>query len=163
MRAEVIYKLGRTLYLWKVPFLPLIFEYLNYLLHNSYIPSSSFIGEQTIFAYGGIAVVIHPHAHIGNHCLLGQGITIGGRNGLKDVPHIEDNVYIGAGARILGAIRTGHDSIIGPNSVVTKDIEPFSVVAGVPARLISKIDRVNFEKKYKYYYGPKQFLDFAKE
>jgi serine O-acetyltransferase len=148
--------------LWKIFALSSFLERLNYLLHNSYIPSSSHIGEETRFAYGGIGVVIHPHAHIGNHCLCGQGITIGGRNGIKAVPYIEDNVYIGAGARILGNIRIGHDSIIGPNSVVTKDVEPFSVVAGVPARLISKIDRDNFEKKYKHYYGPKTFLETDK-
>jgi acetyltransferase-like isoleucine patch superfamily enzyme len=52
---------------------------------------------------------------------------------------IEKNVWIGEGACILPGVTVGHNSIIGANSVVTKDVPPFSVVAGAPARIIKKI------------------------
>ena len=73
--------------------------------------------------------------------IIGQGITIGGRNGIKEVPVIEDNVFISAGARILGNVNIGHDSIIGTNAVVLRDIPPYSVVAGVPEKLSQKLPR----------------------
>ena len=70
------------------------FDYLNLLIHNSYFPSSVEVGKGTKAAYGGIGIVIHARAKIGKHCLLGQGITIGGKNGELGVPVNEDNVYI---------------------------------------------------------------------
>jgi serine O-acetyltransferase len=119
-------------------------------MRNSCIPAGAEIGRHTYFAYGGIALVIHPRVKIGNHCLIGQGITIGGRSGLKEVPIIEDRCTLGAGCRILGDISIGHDSIIAPNAVVTKSVPPYSVVAGVPGRIINTITKENFEK-YKSY------------
>ena len=50
---------------------------------------------------------------------------------------IEDNVWIGNNACILGGVRIGMGSIIGANTVVTKDIPPYSIAAGVPAKIIS--------------------------
>jgi len=49
---------------------------------------------------------------------------------------IEDNVWIGAGSRILDGVTIGRNAVVGANSVVTKDVMPNSVVVGVPARLL---------------------------
>ena len=136
-----------------------MFVYLNYFLHNSYIPSGCQIGKTSKFAYGGIGLVIHDNAKIGEGCIIGQGITIGGRNEVKEVPVIEDNVYISAGARIIGNVKIGHDSIIGTNAVVLMDIPPYSVVAGVPGRIIAKITKESFGEKYQFYEGPKNYSD----
>lgn len=156
MTAIKLYRIGNFFFSKNIKFISKIFTYLNLLIYNSYIPSSCSIGKNTKIAYGGIGVVIHARAKIGNHCLIGQGITIGGRNGLNEVPVIEDNVYIGAGARILGNITIGHDSIIAPNAVITKNVEPYSVMGGVPAKKMNEITKENF-KKYKENYGPLNF------
>jgi acetyltransferase-like isoleucine patch superfamily enzyme len=56
---------------------------------------------------------------------------------------IENNVWVGVGSAILGGLRIGERSIIGANSVVTKDIPPYTIAAGVPARVVREI---NFEE-----------------
>lgn len=71
---------------------------------------------------------------------------------------IEDNVHIGWNAMIMPNVTIGHDSIVGCGAVVTKDVPPRSVVAGVPAKVICSIDsyyekncnKVDFTKKYTY-------------
>jgi acetyltransferase-like isoleucine patch superfamily enzyme len=54
---------------------------------------------------------------------------------------IEDNVYIGGNCTIYPGITIGHHSIIAPNSAVTKDVEPYSQVGGVPAKLLKKLEK----------------------
>lgn len=51
---------------------------------------------------------------------------------------LEDNVWIGANASIIAGVRIGTGSIVGAGAVVTHDVEPYSVVGGVPARLIRR-------------------------
>jgi len=58
---------------------------------------------------------------------------------------IEDDVWIGAKASVLKGVRVGRGSVIGVGSVVTRDVEPFSIMAGVPARRVGTIDPDEFE------------------
>lgn len=163
MRAIHIYRMGRFFYLHKVKPLARFFHLLNYLLHNSSIPPACRIGKGSRFGHSGIGVVINSRAEIGEHCLIGQGVTIGGQGGKTvegDLPVIEDSVFIGPGARVLGPFRVGHESIIGANAAVVKDVEPYSVMAGVPARRIARITEESFETRYKFYHGP---LDYLRE
>ena len=55
---------------------------------------------------------------------------------MKRHPTLEDNVVIGSGAQILGPITIGKNSLIGSNSVVTKNVPEKSVMAGIPARRV---------------------------
>lgn len=151
MNALKIYRLSNYFYKKNLKLLSKILDGVNYLLHNSYIPGSCTIGKDTKIAYGGIGVVIHARAIIGENCLIGQGITIGGRNGLKEVPVIENNVYLGAGCRILGNVKIASNNIIAPNSIVTKNIEmSYTIWGGVPSKVISYITNENYYK-YKDY------------
>lgn len=114
-----------------------ILDKLNFFIHNSHVPGSIRIGENVQFGYGGIGIVIHSKAIIGDHCMLGQGITIGGRTGHGGPPVIGNHVYISPGARILGGITIGNNVVVGANAVVIKDVPDNCVVAGVPAKIIS--------------------------
>lgn len=49
---------------------------------------------------------------------------------------IEDNCWLGAGVKVLAGVTIGHDSVIGAGAVVNKDIPPFSVAVGVPAKVL---------------------------
>jgi len=77
-------------------------------------------------------VVIHPDAVIGPNCLIFQQVTIGTRNGSAP-PVIGGHVDIGAGAKVLGAIRIGNNVEIGANAVVTTDVPDNCIAIGVPA------------------------------
>lgn len=85
-------------------------------------------------------IVVTPGAKIGRNCNLSQNVTIGvtAVKGKKGYPVIGDNVYIGTGAVILGAITIGDNAAIGANSVVTHDVAPDARVVGAPAREINR-------------------------
>lgn len=130
------YRLSNFLYRHHIPFVPKFIYYIQYILFNSSVPASCKIGKGTKFGYGGIGVVIHARAEIGENCIIGQNTTIGGRSGLYEVPKIGNKVEICAGARVLGPIKIGDNAIIGANAVVIKDVPKNAVVAGVPAKII---------------------------
>lgn len=111
----------------------------------------------------GPNTLIYPSKFIqfGNNTSIGRNVTIStsesGRSPIKigsfsrlDIPmeqqgegkqgaiEIEDDVWIGTGSIILGGIKIGKGSIVGAGSVVTKSVEPYSIVAGNPSKLIRK-------------------------
>lgn len=140
MNAINLYRISFYLHKKGVPVLPSIFKALIFLLFNSVVPPTSVIGRKSKFAYGGIGVVIHAKSIIGERVIIGQGVTIGRQLDPEGVPLIGNDVYISAGARILGNITVGDNVIIGANSVVIKDVPSNSIVAGVPAKVIRSID-----------------------
>lgn len=95
--------------------------------------------------YGGAGVKIDKNVMIAPHCMIASGnhdfeqtdkpIRFAG-NITEGPITIEKNVWIGANTTITDGVTIGHDSVVGANSVVISDVEPFSVVAGVPAKLI---------------------------
>jgi len=101
----------------------------------------------------GIKSHISSNVTIGNNVMMGPEVIIYTCNhefGRTDIPMIqqgnqaikpviiEDDVWIGARVIILPGVKIGMGSIIGAGSVVTKNIEPYSIVGGVPAKLIKK-------------------------
>jgi len=113
------------------------------------------IGEKTIIGIG--SVVIGP-VTIGSNVMLAQNIVISGLNhGYEDINvspayqkvsakpiNIADDVWIGANSVITAGVNLGKHSIVGAGSVVTKDVPPFSVVVGNPARVIKKYNEATF-------------------
>lgn len=88
----------------------------------------------------GMGVVIGETAEIGAGVMVYHGVTLGGVSSERGKRHptIEEDVVIGAGAKVLGAIRIGKGSRIGANAVVVKDVEPECVVVGIPGRSIAR-------------------------
>jgi len=86
----------------------------------------------------GMGVVIGETAEVGNCVTLYHGVTLGGTTLSKGKRHptLGDDVVVGAGAKILGAITIGENSRIGANAVVVKSVPPNSVVVGVPGEVV---------------------------
>ncbi len=80
------------------------------------------------------------HGDPGVPTILEDHVTIGHRAVVHSA-HIEQGCLIGIGAIILNGVRVGHSSIIGAGAVVTKDIPPFSLVIGIPAKIARKISQ----------------------
>lgn len=116
--------------------------------HDTKIGSGFYIGH-----FGGI--VVNGRSVIGKNCNISQGVTLGqaNRGKIKGYPVLGDNIYIGPGAKIVGAVKIGNNVAIGANCVVTKDIPDNSVVVGVPGKVISQkgskgyVDRTDYEDK----------------
>lgn len=108
------------------------------------IPPNTFGPGLAIVHYGPI--VVNGNARIGANCRIHTCVNIGSTGGLVDpetalglAPIIGDNVYIGPGAVIFGAVRIADRCSIGANAVVNNSfIDPDCTIAGVPARLISR-------------------------
>jgi len=131
-----MYRAGNYFYNRNIPFIPKLVNGLIRLIYNCAIYSKTSIGQGTIFGYGGIAVVIYKRAVIGENCVIGTGVTIGGRSKAEGVPIIGNDVYIATGAKVLGSITVGDNVVIGANAVVIEDVPSNCIVAGVPARII---------------------------
>jgi serine O-acetyltransferase len=129
------------------------------------VPLSAEIGKVTF----GNGVTINANARIGDYVIIGANVTVGGGNPRRDkngvtrwVPVIGNRVYIATGAKILGGLEIGNHCVIGANAVVTKDIPDFSVVAGVPGRVIATITTDNLHKYSGYLYKRVALSDVRK-
>lgn len=101
------------------------------------IPDTTIIGKG-LQIYHGQGLVINSKCIIGENVLLRHNTTIGNSKKGGNCPVIGDNVEIGSNSVIIGEIVIGNNSIIGAGSVVLKDIPPYEVWGGVPARFIKK-------------------------
>ncbi len=136
-QALIIHRISHKLWNIGLPLFPRILSQLNRSLTGIEIHPGAQIGKG-VFIDHGMGVVIGETTEIGNHCLLYQGVTLGGtgKSHGKRHPTLSENVVVGAGAKVLGAITVGANTRIGAGSVVVRDVEANSTVVGVPGRII---------------------------
>ena len=140
LHALVLHRLSHRLWRSRLPLAPLAaraLSQLGRLLTGVEIHPGARIG-QGVFIDHGMGVVIGETAVVGNNCLLYQGVTLGGtgKQHGKRHPTLAENVVVGAGAKVLGAISVGPNTRIGAGSVVLRDVEADSTVVGIPGRVI---------------------------
>jgi acetyltransferase-like isoleucine patch superfamily enzyme len=164
--AEMRRKWGRSL-----PFEELLFDRWAYaqvlgfgegssIYHNSYlygdikVGTHTWIGPLTILDGGG-------GLEIGNYCSISSGVHIythdtvrwavsGGKAFYESAPvKIEDYCHIGASAVVAKGVTIGSHSVVGACSFVRHDVEPYTLVSGVPAIVIGRVvidgDKVRYE------------------
>ena len=116
---------------------------------NAYIGMDTQFANTPCFPHGFSGIHISEKAKIGKDCVIFQNVTIGLNNladsKKKGAPTIGDNVYIGAGAKIIGNITVGDNCRIGAGAVVAEDIPDNTVVVMNKPRLIKK---KNMDNRY---------------
>jgi len=103
-----------------------------------HLPRSVELGRRVRLWHSGC--VLLAARSIGDDVQIRHDTTFGPVRGTgaspETLPVIEDRADIGSGACVLGAVRVGHDAVVGANSVVLRNVLPHSVVLGVPARIV---------------------------
>ena len=127
-----LYRLEHFLYKKNIPLLPKVICKLIRIIFSAEIPYTCELGKNVQLKHGGLGIVIHDNAIIGENTIIYQHVTIGGRED-RGHPTIGKNVYIGTGSCILGKVHISNNVKIGANSVVLNDVPEGITVGGVPA------------------------------
>ncbi|MGB1919758.1 MAG: serine O-acetyltransferase [Candidatus Puniceispirillales bacterium] len=145
VHVMLAYRLGHRLWRWRMRFLARFTMQLARWFTGIEIHPAAKIGRR-FFIDHGMGVVIGETAVIGDDVTFYHGVTLGGllpsvdsagQRQKKRHPTIGNNVIVGAGAQILGAITINDCARVGANSVVVKDVPRGVTVTGIPARPVS--------------------------
>ena len=139
--ARQLHRLAHTLHTHHVPMLPRLISHLTRLITGIEIHPGAKIGE-SFFIDHGMGVVIGETAEIGDNCHLYQGVTLGGTSTRREKRHptLEDDVEVGAGAKLIGAITVGKHASIGAGHVVVTNVPANATVVGVPGHIVAYRD-----------------------
>ena len=152
----IFYKIANILWRYNLRFIARLIMQIARMLTGIEIHPAAKIGSN-FFMDHGLGIVIGETTEIGEDVTIYQGVTLGGvmpsiesesQRNQKRHPTIGNNVIIGSGAQILGAINVGDYARIGANSVVSKNVPSNVTVAGVPAREFSKSKNLGKFKAY---------------
>ena len=152
----IFYKIGNILWRYNLKFLARLLMHFARIFTGIEIHPAAKIGSN-FFMDHGLGIVIGETTEIGENVTIYQGVTLGGimpsvesdlQRNQKRHPTVGNNVIIGSGAQILGAINIGDDARIGANSVVSRDVPANVTVAGVPAREFARSAKKETFKPY---------------
>ncbi len=137
----VVYRFGRWVYEIKIPVVRQIMIF-TYLVVNTlcmavtgiHIHRESEIGPGLIIHNFSAILVLAQR--MGHSCTLNQGVTVGTIRGMGR-PSVGNNVYLGAGCKVMGGVTIGDNVVVSANSLVVGDVPSDCTVMGVPARIIS--------------------------
>ena len=152
--AILFHRINHLLWEKNIPVLPRFLSQVAKIITGIEIHPGARIGKG-FFIDHGMGVVIGETTEIGENVLLYQGVTLGGtgKEQGKRHPTLGNNVVVGAGAKVLGAITIGDNVKIGANSVILHSVPKNAIAVGVPGRVIKKRVVKMFED------GPVEMLD----
>ena len=136
--ARQFHWLAHTLFRWHIPVLPRLISHISRFLTGIEIHPGAKIGEG-FFIDHGMGVVIGETSEIGDNVTLYQGVTLGGTSHqrTKRHPTLGNNVVVGVGAQLIGAITIGDNTKVGAGSVVVTSVPANATVVGVPGRVVT--------------------------
>jgi serine O-acetyltransferase len=131
--AMCFYRLMQWSRRWRLSPLAMLFGRLNSICCQCTIGRGAEFGPGFVLLHSN-GVVINGSVRGGENIRLEHQVTIGAEE--HESPQLGNDIYIGAGAKILGAVVIGDGARIGANAVVVDDVPPYSTVVGVPARVV---------------------------
>jgi len=139
--ARQIHRLAHFLYGRRLRVPARVVSHISRALTGIEIHPGAEIGDG-FFIDHGMGVVIGETTQIGDNCHLYQGVTLGGTSTkrTKRHPSLGDNVVVGAGAKLIGAIDVGNNVRIGAGSVVVANVPDNATVVGVPGHVVAYHD-----------------------
>jgi len=141
----LVYRFGR----WRFGVRPIILRKLCSFIYHAFhkltqvltgidLPCEVIVGKNFVIDHFG-GIIISGFAKFGDNCRIRDGVVVGLRRTDEIyAPDIGNNVDIGSGAKLLGRITIGDNSIIGANAVVLDDVPANSLAVGVPATVSSR-------------------------
>jgi serine O-acetyltransferase len=138
--AMILYRLMQWSRRWRLLPLEMIFNKLNTVCCNCIIGRGAEFGPGFVLVHS-TGVVINGQVRGGADVTVEHQVTIGAER--RQSPVLGDDVFLGAGAKVIGAITIGDGVRIGANAVVVDDIPPHCTAVGIPARVVRR--RANSE------------------
>lgn len=133
--AMLLYRLMQSSHRHKLGPLAMIFNKLNGLFGSCIIGRGAEFGPRFVLVHSH-GVVINGAVRGGRNVMIEHQVTIGAER--QKAPQLGDDVFVGAGAKIIGSVRVGSGVRVGANAVVVKDVPDGATAVGVPARYIFK-------------------------
>lgn len=131
--AQILYRAMRFCQTHRLKPLAAVLYRLNAAVGHLVIGRGAELGPGLVILHS-LGIVINTHVRAGKNLVLEHGVTIGAEKGRS--PLLGDNVFVGAGAKIIGPVRIGSDVKIGANAVVTTDLPDGATAVGIPARVV---------------------------
>ncbi len=135
--AMLLYRLMQVSQRYRLAPLAMLFNKLNVIFGGCVIGRGAQFGPGFVLVHS-MGVVINTSVRGGRDVKIEHQVTIGAERGLS--PVLGDDLFIGAGAKVLGAITIGSRVRIGANAVVVKDVPDDITAVGVPARYLPRRD-----------------------
>lgn len=133
--ANFFYRLTQLLMNYRLSPLALITLWLNKTINGCVIGAKATFGEGLVIMHP-VGVVVNSKVIGGANITIESGVVIGDEKG--KAPSLGNNIFIGAGAKIIGGITIGDNVKIGANAVVVKDLPSNVTAVGIPAKIIKR-------------------------
>lgn len=133
--AMILYRLMQWSRRFRLVPLEMVFNKLNAVFCNCIIGRGAEFGEGLVLIHS-TGVVINGQVRAGSRIYIEHQVTIGAER--RTTPMLGNDLFIGAGAKIVGAVQIGDGARIGANAVVVDDVPAYSTVVGIPARVVSR-------------------------
>ncbi len=137
LHALLLHRLAHAMHRRGVPVVPRLISHLSRWVTGIEIHPGATIGRR-FFIDHGMGVVIGETSEIGDDVTLYQGVTLGGTGKEKGKRHptLGNDVMVGVGAKVLGAVTIGDHARVGAGAVVLSDVPPHATAVGVPAKVV---------------------------
>ena len=131
--AMVLYRMMQWARRYRLAPIEMLMNRLNSICCNCIIGRGAEFGRAFVLIHA-TGVVINGTVVGGENVFIEHQVTIGAER--RQSPRIGSHVFIGAGAKIIGAITLGDHSRVGANAVVLDDVPPYATVVGIPAKVV---------------------------